>query len=385
MVNGKSFEALDNANETFASVPWTPPPNHPLSCEPEVFEVEPDKVYRFRAIGATALSPLTFAFEDHDSLEVITVDGSYVQEAETDRIQILSGQRFDFLLRTKTTEELLALGNKSFYWIQIENRFRPWNITGYAAIRYKIPGLGGSTITIPPQPATTPVTVAYDIDDVTTWLENTLVPLQPNRFPTAEEVTRTVYITNADLAPKGARNRNFWTVNNRTWTDSDENLNGTAYDLNKTAPDVGIPYLVDVYLSGEAAIPDYNTAVAEYGGWDPATNTYPAKRNEVIDIIFINQPNNYTGGFDTHPWHVHGGHVYDVGGGPGTYNATDNELRIKNEGRQPVLRDSVPLYKYTYTDDIGVVPPYTDQGWRAVRLRVADAGYVIPLLAATKC
>jgi FtsP/CotA-like multicopper oxidase with cupredoxin domain len=41
-----------------------------------VIDVEPGKTYRFRFIGATGLSLLSMAFEDHGDLTIIQVDGS---------------------------------------------------------------------------------------------------------------------------------------------------------------------------------------------------------------------------------------------------------------------------------------------------------------------
>lgn len=155
---------------------------------------------------------------------------------------------------------------------------------------------------------------------------------------------------------------------------SSEQEDGTPYYLTST-PAEG-PYLVNIYKEGENAIPDYETAVQKHGGWDPEMNVYAAEVGEVIDIILINEPNGLSGGFEPHPWHIHGGHVYDLGSGPGTYNAAENEKKL--EGYNPVLRDTTWLYKYTTTDEDGPDSNknYTSQGWRAWRLRVNDAGYV---------
>lgn len=59
-------------------------------------------------------------------------------------------------------------------------------------------------------------------------------------------------------------------------------------------------------------IPNYDDAVQNHGGWDPCFNVYPAKVGRVIDIILVNEPNGINGGFDVHPSHIHGDHVYDL-------------------------------------------------------------------------
>jgi hypothetical protein len=86
----------------------------------------------------------------------------------------------------------------------------------------------------------------------------------------------------------------------------------------------------------------------------------------------VNQPNGLDIGFDLHPWHIHGGHIYDLGSGPGSYNATANEEKLK--GYNPVIRDTTMLYKYTPGQYVGENKNFTDQGWRAWRLHVQDPG-----------
>ena len=54
-------------------------------------------------------------------------------------------------------------------------------------------------------------------------------------------------------------------------------------------------------------------------------------------------------------------------GGNGTYNATENEKKLK--GYTPVLRDTTNLYRYETETTAGV-----NAGWRGWRLRVQDAG-----------
>ena len=96
-----------------------------------------------------------------------------------------------------------------------------------------------------------------------------------------------------------------------------------------------------------------------------------ARIGEVIDIILMNEPQGDIGGFDVHPWHIHGGHVYDLGSGRGQYDpsAVENKLRTYT----PILRDTTYLYRYTSGDGLNL-EPYTHHGWRAWRLKVQDAG-----------
>jgi L-ascorbate oxidase len=126
-----------------------------------------------------------------------------------------------------------------------------------------------------------------------------------------------------------------------------------------------MPYLVSIYESGQAAIPDYNAAIAN-GGWDPKTLAFSAKLGEVLEIIWQND-NGLSGCWDTHPFHAHGGHYWDIGSGNGTYDPVANEEKLK--GYTPVKRDTTFLYRYASS---GV--SQTTAGWRAWRLRVKYPG-----------
>lgn len=363
VVNGKSYPGLDG-NQSQTPEPWTAAdPSVRETCSPEVIEIEPAKTYRIRVIGGMALSLVSMGFEDHDNLTVIAADSGYTQPAETDRIQVGPGQRYDFLLHGKTERELQSLG-KTKFWIRMETRYRPLNVTSYALLSYTT-NLGFNKTVPSSPPENPPFSLTNDVQD---WLEYTLEPLQPNGFPSAKEVTRQIYLRSAQLYsdPTGI----FWTINNHTWTDTSERLGNGSFD--DRGPATGIPYLVNVYEHGEKAIPDYETAVQNYGGWDPNLNVYPARVGEVIDIILEGEPNGNAGGFDPHPWHIHGDHVFDLGSGPGAYNATANEERLR--GYNPIIRDTSMLYKYTTTDLVGANEDYTSQGWRAWRLKVENPG-----------
>lgn len=194
-----------------------------------------------------------------------------------------------------------------------------------------------------------------------------LFQVQANNYPGDEEVDRLVFLSSAQFNPRSGE---VWSVNNRSWTEKNEHLGGTPYNI--TTPSVGIPYLVDIYNNGQAAIPNYTNAVQNYGGWSPEQNTYVAKTGEIIDIILLNEPNGVLGGFDAHPWHVHGGHIYDLGSGRGDYNRQKHLQQLK--GYNPVIRDTTLLWKYVDGDGIGTMSPYSVHGWRAWRLHVQDAG-----------
>lgn len=321
-----------------------------FSCQLPVVEVEPDTTYRFRFIGATSLSHAMLAFEDHENLTVIAVDGSqYTEPESTDRMQLGSGQRFDVLFRTKSEDELRALNRTDFY-IQLETRDRPVVYRSYGILRYT-----GSSITAPAvsQPPSKPM---FNLPNATyDWLESTLRPLVPDpTFPTLEEVTRRIVITVRQIT-NPATGQIIWTLNDLTWNEV------VAYQT---------PLLIDIYLRGQAAVPDFEAAMANQG-WDPRTKSFPAKVGEVLEIVFQNTGSlvNNNGGVDVHPFHAHGEHPFDLGSGNGTYDAEAVEAGRLAGGYVPVKRDTTMLYRYGSKTTAGA-----DAGWRAWRLRVSSAG-----------
>ncbi len=324
LVNGKSYPGLD-ANQSQTPEPWSVPnPSLETSCGPEIIHVEPGKTYRIRAIGGQALSLVSFAIEDHDNVSVIAADAGYVQPTETDHIQIGSGQRFDFLLRTMSESELRRSG-KSNFWIQLDTRLRPVNVTSYALLSYNTSLNIDHTVPTSP-PTQPPLNITNEVQD---WLEYALQPLQPNDFPTAAEVSRQVVLTSAQLL---ANNYLYWSANNRTWAESNEHLDDTPY--NTTTPSVGIPYLGQRLPKRRGRYPRLSTQQSSStAAGTRKLNVYAAKAGEVIDIILVNEPNGLFGGFDAHPWHIHGGHVYDLGSGPRYIQR--HCKRRKTEGLQP--------------------------------------------------
>ncbi|RMZ67932.1 L-ascorbate oxidase [Pyrenophora seminiperda CCB06] len=308
-------------------------------CKLPVIDVEPGKTYRFRFIGATAISIVKLGIEGHSKLDVIEADGSYTQPYTIDHMQVSTGQRLDALLKTKSASEL---DSKTDYVIQFETRDRPTTYTGFAILRY--PGSGPKTTTAPTVHPLQLSNTTYD------YLEYALQPLHPNNFPKASEVTRRVHVTMAQILDS----LTIWQVDGLNWTESTP----------KNTP----PYLVSIYENGPAAMPNY-TAALENGGWDPHTLTFPAKLGEVLEIVLENTGSlvKNNGGLDIHPMHIHGAHVYDCGSGNGTYDPVENERKLANYN--PVKRDTTNLYRYATKGVAGQVA-----SWRVWRIRVEDAG-----------
>ncbi|KAH8790942.1 putative laccase [Hyaloscypha sp. PMI_1271] len=299
-----------------------------------VIDVEPGKTYRLRFIGATALTFASLAIEGHGSLEVIEADGSYTQKADTSFLQVAAGQRYSVLLHT------LPKPTQTTYYIQLESRDRPTVTRSFAILNYGHKHKKSTPFYPPPKP------VVSLPNSTVGFLDYKLYPLHPSDdFPSAKEVTRTVTIT----IHQAVRGMTIWLQNHYPWVD--------------TFPTE--PYLVSLYKNDGAEFPSMERA-AQNGGLDPISRAFPAEIGEVVDIVLLNTGAD-SGGLDAHPWHAHGRHYWDLGGGNGTYDAVANEA--KWAGKEPATRDTTMLYRYGLTTVNGTV-----QGWRAWRLRVTEPG-----------
>lgn len=92
----------------------------------------------------------------------------------------------------------------------------------------------------------------------------------------------------------------------------------------------------------------------------------------MIEVVFQNTGSKFPklqGRVETHPFHAHGKHFYDVGSGPGKYDPEANNARIEELGYRPVMRDTSMLFKYHDR-----VKPGEPAGWRAWRMRVTSPG-----------
>ncbi|KAK3381930.1 multicopper oxidase-domain-containing protein [Podospora didyma] len=317
-------------------------------CTLPVIDVDPGKTYRFRFIGATGLSLLAIAFEGHDNLTIVQVDGGeYNAPISTDHLQMGAGQRFDVMFETKTVDELAADGDKSTYFMQFQTIGRPAPALAYGVLRYR------PSATVPLAPAEPFFQLPADH---TSWMEYAFQPLypDPNLAPTAAEVTRRVVIE-CELKQDAKTGQIVWELAHQSWNEHTNNS----------------PTLVDIYQRGQEAVPNWDAAQKNWG-WDPRTNAFPAKIGEVLEIVFQNtgsQVGGTQGNTETHPFHAHSNHYYDIGSGEGTYDADANNAKIEKLGYRPVRRDTTMLYGYDKQVGAG-----ENAGWRAWRIRVTDAG-----------
>lgn len=313
-------------------------------CELASIEVEPDKTYRLRFIGGTALSFVTLAFEGHEQMTLIEADGDYTKPVNVSYLQIGSGQRFSVLLKTHSRDSL----TKSQFFMQIETRDRPATTVSYAMLKYNLPSSKRvpATPVLPSPPISPPLTLP---PTTLGWLDGQLLSLNVDpEFPPSSSVTRRIVIRTHQIL---GNNSVVWAQDSSPWIES--------FPVE--------PYLVSLYRNrtNSTEFPSLSRAY-ENEGIDPVTRAFPAEIGEVIEIIIQNTGSD-VGTVDVHPFHAHGAHYYDLGSGNGTYDSVLNEQKIK--GLSLSRRDTTMLYKWGEKVERGV-----DAGWRAWRLKVTEPG-----------
>lgn len=224
-------------------------------------------------------------------------------------MQIAPGQRFSVLLHTKSQPD------KQQYFLQLETRDFGSVTRSYAVINYDT--TSSTTLQFYP-PASPPLTLP---PTDTSFLDYKLSPLNYSMddFPTAAEVTRRVNITfYLEITNDGEL---IYLINGYTWNEEV----------------VDKPYLVALYDNDVAEWPSMARAIAN-DGLDPVTRAFPAQIGEVLEIV-VQGEGSAGGGMETHPWHAHGAHYYDLGSGPGVYDAAANEAKWANSTGKPVKRE----------------------------------------------
>lgn len=361
------------------------------SCLPYVINVLPATTYRVRTIGATAISLVLFGIEDHDSLTIIETDNSYVYPVQTAYMQVDSGQRFSFLLRTKSVVELEALDKFSF-WIQFETRSGEHTVCAWAILNYvnetnltdltrrevvstwpqgQTHQSSASSAAKRQSSALIPTSPVLQLPtNVTDWKEYRFINPPFAGYdtpPNSSEITRRVIITTLQHVDPSS-GHTMMILNNESW-----------FDAAPLGPTTDTPYLVEILQNGtiNGVPPSLDGAQANNAtpSFDPISHTYPARIGEVLEIVWQNAA-SYPGGIEgPHPLHAHGGPYWDMGSGPGRYtpeaHAAMLQAHAANGSGMPYpgsRRDTTLLYKY----QSGPSTPGEVNGWRVWRVRVTE-------------
>ena len=150
------------------------------------------------------------ALEDHPGFELIEVDGDYVNRHNASFLEVASGQRYSFLLRTKSADELRALG-KTRFWANLESRWRTTRSYGGWILEYDVndlPAEGADpNAKVPQLNQTIPLP-----EEAPFWIMNELTPLDETQAPPDDsEVSRVILVDGTQLnSGDKAHQKTFW-------------------------------------------------------------------------------------------------------------------------------------------------------------------------------
>jgi Multicopper oxidase len=160
------------------------------------------------------------AIEDHPGFELIEVDSDYIAAHNASHLEVSSGQRYSFLLKTKSAEEIRAL-NKTTFWANIETRWRATRDKGAWLLKYTLePGSDvfandteAHNVAYEPIPSNLNETVPLP-NEKPFWVMPELKPLHESDVPPRdEEVSRRIIVDMRQLSTgNGSTQKIFWEI-----------------------------------------------------------------------------------------------------------------------------------------------------------------------------
>ncbi|CAO3698252.1 unnamed protein product [Rhizopus stolonifer] len=276
----------------------------------DVVLVQPNKVYRFRVIGATAFRTLAFAIAGH-KMTIIEVDGELVKPYQVRQLEVTPGQRFSVLVHTNNLP-----GDYSMETIRSWSDGVPRVTNGLGVLRYHTSETLDDVVLEPPEQR-----ADIDEEEIQNWIWPQLEPLYGVDPVVRRPASRTIKLRTVESRNPRGVSRFF--------------VNGVAFMEQSSNQR---PILFDV-LSERRNLPD--VFARSTSGFDPYLGTYPVAHYEIID--FVIQSTHYPGKpCRSHPWHTHGHSHWEIAYGEGEYDEEkDGETR---NIPKPIQKDVTLIY-----------------------------------------
>ncbi|KAI9297106.1 hypothetical protein K502DRAFT_357709 [Neoconidiobolus thromboides FSU 785] len=312
LTNGKTYQKWntnENKQDDLEEDKKSRTFNHGFS----VNNVNKNKIYRLRLIGANGYSVFTFNIENHN-LTIIEADGTLVDPIDVDRVELSSGQRYSVLLKTNQKVD------NYYMYTQVSDEHRPEARVpvaknGVAILHYN--GAKSTSSLIRKEKQVPGLQYEYSH-----WVESKLFTsqwynkgLSKHYYPVPKKVNKEINLI-VTLRKPGGLSR--WFIND-----------------------------IEAKPRSSVLVNDM-----ESGNYKPSQGIYEI--NEGDDVQIIVQHTMPTGKHcEVHPWHLHGHSFYVVGHGDGFYDPKVDGPKIDNylatTKNMPVLRD-------TYTQFITDIP-----------------------------
>lgn len=299
--------------------------------------VESNKTYRFRFIGALTFRILGIIIQDHN-MTLIEIDGEYVSPYELKYLEIAPGQRMSVLIKTGDypAGTLFPIAS-NFRW---RNNDLGYTNNGYGYLRY-VNSTTPATTTIMEKPVKTSLPAdIFPATDTPGWILRDVKPLvstENDKFILNGTASRTIklYMQQGEESDNTTRFRNNGRIHLPWGSESASLLDDI---LSNSLGTVGVLDSTD--------------------GFSQSHQTYPLGIGEIIDLVFQNSYNQ-AGLCVAHPWHTHGHSHYLIAEGEGDYNHdTDKDVRSFAD---PLLKDVSMAYPAFVNGSIGC-------GWTKVRI-----------------
>jgi FtsP/CotA-like multicopper oxidase with cupredoxin domain len=298
----------------------------------EIIDVEPNKIYRLRFIGALTHRTLGIVIQNHP-MTLIEIDGEYVQPKDIDYVELSPGQRMSVLIKTENYPQGTIFPISSN--IRWNDRNRGYTTNGYGYLRY---GRRDQQRLFEAPPAEL-LPKVFPEKDIPGWVLSQVSPLfQGDERIINGKAAKTLKIAMQEVVEEGNLTR--FRNNGRKhipWGTPTMSL----FDIVTTHP-----------LSSQSRI--------EADGFSINHQTYPVGPLEIVDIVFQNMKIKDNGLCLIHPWHTHGHSHYLLAEGDGDYNHdTHKDVRTF---RNPLLKD----VSNVYPRDVG--NSTEGCGWTKVRI-----------------
>ncbi|KAI9256505.1 Cupredoxin, partial [Phascolomyces articulosus] len=310
-----------------------------------VIDVQPNKTYRLRIIGAQTFRTLAFGIGQH-KMTVIESDGQLTKPYDVDWLEIGPGQRFSVLIHTDDMEDddsdnVFPIAT-SYRW-----RHRPpggHTENGFAYLRYsKSKKPRSSTLYKPVLPEKNDELPEFPQENQPDWFWRDIAPLEEY-----SDFESTFLSAPADR-----------TIKLRS-TSSKQADGITRYLMNGRMPvERERPILMD-FMQGRLRA---DMVHQDVDGYALDRHTFPIKIGEVVDIVLQNTKSGRN--CLIHPWHTHGHSHYMIASGPGEYLHTEHG-DVRNYPT-PLFRDVSMVYPSDAEESGGC-------GWSKIRIYADNPG-----------
>ncbi|KAI8149436.1 Cupredoxin [Fennellomyces sp. T-0311] len=328
-----------------------------------VLDVEPNKTYRLRIIGATTFRTLGLAIGKH-KMTVIEADGQLTKPYETDWLEIGPGQRFSVLIHTDAQGDTFPIAT-SYRWRHRSPGGHTEN--GFAYLRYNKEkrcshqeSCGNEALFKPVFPGRNSKELANELNYPSYTLVNELPDFPTENtpdwyWPEIAPLVDYTMIESTFLAAEPHR-----VIKLRSNMVKQEN-NETRYLMNGRMPVTRDRPALARYVGDEESL-DISTDKEE-DGYCKERDTFPIELGEVVDIVLQNVQSGRN--CLIHPWHTHGHSHYVIASGPGEYIHEEHK-DIRNYPT-PLFRDVSLVYPSDNTPTDGC-------GWTKIRLYADNPG-----------